>query len=121
MFQVIAQEENKIEIALDDALTHDEFRQVIHQLESLVSTFGPISVLFDASYLKTYDFQIIVDEYNFYKSYRDQLHRLAIVSDKRFETFIAGMFKNFIELEFRTFTPDEIVKARKWIFPSPLP
>jgi hypothetical protein len=121
MFQVIAQEQNRIEIALDEVLTQEEFRQVIHQLESLVRTFGPINVLFDAAHLKTYDFQIIADEYNFYKSYRDQLKRLAIVSDRKFETFIAGMFNNFIDLDLRTFKPAEIEEARKWIFPSPLP
>jgi hypothetical protein len=121
MIHVVAQEENRIEIALNDTVTKDEFVQIIHQLESLCRTYGPINVLFDASFLKVYDFKIILDEYTFYKEYKDQLKRVAVVSGMKFESFIANLFKNFIDVELRTFKPEEIEDARKWIFPSPLP
>jgi hypothetical protein len=121
MIHVVAQEKNKIEIALNDNLTKDQFIQVIHQLESLCRTFGRINVLLDASYLEVYDFKIIMDEYKFYKDYKDQIDRLAVVSDMKFETFIGKLFKNFVDIEIKIFKPEQIEDARKWIFPSPLP
>ncbi|MEJ2055504.1 MAG: STAS/SEC14 domain-containing protein [Calditrichaceae bacterium] len=121
MIHVIAQENNKIEIALNDALTKDEFIQIIHHLESLCKTYGPINVLLDATHLETYDFKLIIDEYNFYKEYKDKLRRVALVSDMKFESFIVNIFKSFIDVQFKTFKPEEVEEARKWIFPSPLP
>lgn len=121
MVQVIAQENNKIEIALDGALTKEEFVQVIHQLESLCKTYGPIYVLFDASHLEVYDFKLILDEYSFYKDFKDKMKRIALVSDMKFESFIVNIFKKFINVELKTFKPENIEEARKWIFPSPLP
>lgn len=121
MVHVVAQENNKIEIAINDALTKDDFIQLIHQLESLCKTYGPINVLLDATYLSTYDFKLIIDEFSFYKDYKDQLKRIALVSDMKFESFIVNIFKNFIDLEIKTFKPEDVEEARKWIFPSPLP
>jgi hypothetical protein len=121
MYQVIAQETNRIEIALDGELTKDDFMEVIHQLESLCKTFGPINVLLDATHLNKYDFKILIDELSFYQNYKDQLQRVAVVSDRKFELFVAEIFKKFIEIDFRTFKVDDIELARKWIFPNPLP
>ena len=121
MYQVIYQEEHKIEIALTDELTLDEFQQVIHQLESLCTTFGNINVLFDAVDLKSYAFKIILDEYDFYKEYKDHLKRVAFVSDKMFANFMLTIFNKFADTEFKSFNGKEIEDARKWIFPSRLP
>jgi hypothetical protein len=121
MIHVVAQEENRIEIALNNSVTLEEFSQVVHQLESLCRTYGPVNVLLDATHLTVYDFKVIMEEYNFYKEYKDQLQRVAIVSDKKFESFMANLFKNFIDVELKTFKPEEVEEARKWIFPSPLP
>ncbi|MEJ2545772.1 MAG: PRC-barrel domain-containing protein [Calditrichaceae bacterium] len=97
MYQVIAQETNRIEIALDGELTKDDFMEVIHQLESLCKTFGPINVLLDATHLNKYDFKILIDELSFYQNYKDQLQRVAVVSDRKFELFVAEISKNNIE------------------------
>lgn len=121
MFHVVFQEENKIELALNDTLTKEEFTQIIHQLESLCRTFGPINVLFDASQLAVYDFKILIDEFSFFREFNDKVQRIALVSDMKFETFLANLFKGFIDMELKTFKPGDIESARKWIFPSPLP
>lgn len=121
MYPVIYQEEHQIEIALTDELTADEFKQVIHQLESLCTTFGNIYVMFDATGLNAYSFKMILDEYDFYKEYKDHLMRVAIVSDNRFYNFMISIFNKFSETKFKFFQSNTIEDARKWIFPSRLP
>lgn len=121
MYQVIWQEGEKIEIALDDELTSGEFAQVIHQLESLCTMHANINVLFDATHLQKYDFKIILDEFDFFKKYKNHLHRVALVSDSRFAEFVLNMFNKFTDTEFKSFATEQIEDARKWIFPSRLP
>ncbi len=121
MYQVIYHEGNKIEIALSGDLTQDQFIQVIHQLESLGAANTDINVLFDASDLKKYNFKILLDEYDFYKKYKNLLKRVAIVSDLKFESFLLTQLNKMTNVEFKSFSPESIEEARKWIFPSRLP
>ena len=121
MYQVIYQKDNKIELGLSDHLTQDDFIQIIHQLESLCSSHAKINVLLDASDLENYEARIFLDEYDFYKKYKKSLNRVAIVSDRKFESYILDQFNKFSDTEFKSFTPKNVEEARKWIFPSKLP
>ncbi len=121
MFYVYAQEENKIEFVLSEEVTENEFRQIIHQLESLCTMYNQINVLMDASQVSKYDFKILLDEYDFYKEYKSHLYRIAVVSDRKFQNFMAEMFNKFSDTEIKVFESDDIEDARKWIFPSRLP
>ena len=123
MYQVIWQEENKIEIALSDELTADEFQKVLHQLESLCSMYPNIHInaLIDAVDVKKYEFKIITEEHEFYKKYKQHLGRIALVSDSLFQKFMHNIFGKFTKMEFKTFGSESIEDARKWIFPSKLP
>jgi hypothetical protein len=121
VYQVIYQEGNKIEIALSDDLTQNQFIQVIHQLESLGAANTNINVLFDASDLKNYNFKMVLDELEFYKNYKNLLKRVAIVSDLKFESFLLTQLNKLTDVEFKSFAPESIEEARKWIFPSRLP
>lgn len=121
MYQVIWQEDNKIEFAFEGALTADEFQQVIHQMESLCTMHPQIHVLFDAMTLEKYDFKILLDEFDFYKKYKNHLNRVALVSDKKFAKFLLDQFNKLTQTEFKSFDTSQIDEARKWIFPSKLP
>lgn len=121
MYQVIWQEDGKIEIALNGTVTEDEFRQVIHQLESLCTMHPAINVMFDAQGLEKYDFKIHLEEFQFFRNYKQHLRRVALVSDSRFAQFLLDLFNKYSDTEFKTFPLDEVEAARKWIFPSKLP
>ena len=121
MQEVVWQEGNSIEIIIWDDLTEDEFKQVIHQLESLCTAHPKIKVLLDAGGLKSAGFQMIVDEYDFYKKYKHHLERVAVVSDSKFESVMTGLFNKFTDAEFRVFPNKQTEDARMWIFPSRLP
>jgi len=121
MYQIIEQSKHQIEIALTEKLTKEEFIQVIHNLESLIKTFGPINILFDAAELKIYDFKIMLDEFEFYKTYKDKINRIALISQSEFQKFFISLFDKFADIDIKAFYPTESDKARKWIFPSKLP
>lgn len=116
MYQVMSQEGNRIEIALEGDLTADEFRQVVHQLESLSAAHESIRVLFDATEVDGYDFKIALEEYDFYKEYRDKLERIALVSDGKFERFAVRLFDKFAGTELKAFPLARRAEARDWIW-----
>jgi len=121
MQQVIYQKDNKIEIALSGNVTKNDFNQIIHQWESMCTMHPHINVLLDTADAEKLDFKIIWDEYEFYKKYKQHLKRFALVSDKKVDKFFVNQFNKFSDTEFKTFPPDKVKTARKWIFPSPLP
>ncbi len=121
MYQVIHQDSNQIEFSLHGELSEDEFHQVIHQLESLCTMHQQIHVLFDAASLEKYNFKILLEEFDFYKKYRNHLKKVAFVSDRKFEKFMLEQLDKFSNTEFKTFEGDQIKEAREWIFPSRLP
>jgi hypothetical protein len=121
MQEVVWQEDNKIEIILYDNVTLEDFKNVIHQLESLCAQNQKINVMIDAVAVKKYDFKVMMEEYDFYKKYRNHLNRVAIVSDSKFQLFLTKLFSDFSETEIKAFTNEEVETARKWIFPSRFP
>ncbi len=121
MQEVVWQEGESIEIIVWDDLTVDEFKQVIHQLESMCTAHPKIKVMLDAGGLESAEFKIIMEEYDFYKKYKNHLERVAVVTDSRFEAFMTGIFDKFAEAEFRVFPNAKTNEARKWVFPSRLP
>jgi SpoIIAA-like len=121
MYQIIEQSKNRIEIALSNNLTKEEFIQIIHNLESLIRTFGTINILFDATHLKVYEFKILLDEFEFYKSFKGRINRIALISQSDFQNFFLSLFNKFTEIEIKAFIPTEGNKARAWVFPSKWP
>ena len=121
MQEVVWQEKNSIEIIMWDDVTDDEFKQIIHQLESLCAANPKINVLLDAGGLKSVPSKLIIDEYDFYKKYKNHLERVAVVSDSKFESIMTNLFNKFTDAEFKVFPNNQTEEARKWIFPSRLP
>lgn len=115
MHHVLRQHENAIDIALQDDVTRDEFKEVIHQLESLCTMHPKIRVLLDASAVRSYEFSLLLEEFDFYKKYKKHLERMAIVSDGRFQTFALNMLGKFADSDIEAFPPDQLREARLWL------
>ncbi len=121
MYQVINQEDKSIEIALSGHITGDEFKEVLHQLESLCRTKTRINVLIDAVDVEKFDRAVLKEEHDFYEKYKIYLDRIAFVSDSTLRNTIVKLFDFFRDTDTRTFTTDHIKEAREWTFPSKLP
>lgn len=121
MYRVIYQDQGSLEIVIDGVLTRDDFKEVIHQLESLCTTFKKINVLFDLGRLERYGTKIVIEEYGFYRDHKEALGRVAIVSDSRLADAFTRIFARFVDMQLKLFPTDRIEEARRWIFPTKLP
>jgi anti-anti-sigma regulatory factor len=116
VYQVISFEDNRIEIVLRGDLNADEFRQIVHQLESLCAAHPKIRVLFDATELNRYDFSIALQEFDFYKRYRGRVERIALVSDNAFRQFVVKLLDGFVDTELEAYPLKERAEARDWVW-----
>lgn len=121
MYQVIHQDKQYIEIALSGEVDRDDFMQVMHQLESLITTFGKVNALLDTTDLGKHNLETIKEELNLFKEHKDSFMRIALVSDSAIEKIIVTVFNKLSNMELRTYSPDKYEDAVRWIFPSKLP
>ena len=121
MQEVVWQEKNQIEIQFWNTLTRDEFKEAMHQLESLAAQHHKINVLIDAVGVEKFEPSVLIEDFEFYQKYNSHLDRVAVVSDSAFQRFIVEQFGKFADTEVRTFPDKSIDEARTWIFPSRLP
>jgi hypothetical protein len=121
MHKVVWQEDNKIEISLWGEVKDNELKEVFHQIESLAAAHSKINLLLDAGGVDRYDIGMSLEQYDFYKEYKDHLDRVALVSDRPFEQFMTKILDKFSDTEFRAFSNARTGEARRWIFPPRLP
>ena len=121
MHQVVYQEKESIEIGIDGNFSREEFAEVVHQLESLRTTYTRINVMFDLTNMDGYDKAIAIDEFAFYREHKDALRRVAVVADGKVAEFFTAMYRRFGDVEVKHFGADELEDARKWTFGSRLP
>jgi hypothetical protein len=121
MYQVVFQEQESMELGIDGKLDRKQYDQMIHQLESLITTFGRINVLLDLTNLEDYDKSLAIDDVKFYREHKDSLGRVAVVAGDTVARFFTALFEKFTETEVRHFQAEELEQARSWIFRSNLP
>jgi hypothetical protein len=121
MYQIVHQEQGAIELGVDGSLNRAEFGQMAHQLESLATTHGPLSVMFDLTRLEDWDKTIALDEIEFYRENRDALRRVAVVSDDKKAKFFTQLFGKISDTDVKHFPTAELGAARGWTFASRLP
>ena len=116
MHDVIREDGNKIEVDLSGEVDSDEFLDVVRRLESMCEVHSNIRVLLNAADLRRYDFKVILEEHDFYKKYSRHLERVAIISDRAFETFALRLLGRFVDTDVRGFPVSRAGEARDWIW-----
>jgi hypothetical protein len=114
MYQFKSADGNNIEIVLQGALTRNEFRRMVEQIESLPSHNVDVNIIFDTRELRDhYTFKVFLDEFGFSKRYGSPVNHVAFVSDRESEVFLLEQFISNVEPVFKTF--NQMKSARKWM------
>jgi hypothetical protein len=79
--------------------------------------YPSIRVLLNAANLERYRFRVILKEHELYRQHRRHLERVAIVSDRLFETFALRLLSRLsATTEVRSFPVRRAAEARDWIW-----
>lgn len=116
MYEIQKIRHNKIEIILNDHLMEGQLIRMVHQIGVLCNVHKFVHVLLDATALAPFHLRLFLSEFEYFDQYRDQIRRLAIVTNSNFDIKIWGLFKELDGTTLRRFAPSELEKARRWIF-----
>ena len=118
MVKLVKQRLNSVEFNLDDDLLTPDFEKILTHLASICAKYPKVDVLLDASRRGQYTCNLIIEEYDLFKKYRNSLNRIAVASDAKFYSFITDLFHPFFATDFRYFFHNQVKEAREWIFRS---
>ena len=116
MIKPVKQQLNSVEFSLDDDLLTPDFEEILKHLTTMCAKYPKIDVLINASKRGQYTCNLIIEEYDLFKKYKNRLNRVAVASDAKFYSFITDIFSSFYAAEFRYFFDGEVENAREWIF-----
>ncbi|MBD3233345.1 MAG: hypothetical protein GF315_06440 [candidate division Zixibacteria bacterium] len=114
------QERNKIGISLRNEISEAEFSEVLGQIKAVCIMYPDVDILIDASNLKGFDSEMMVDAYRLFSKYRGSVRKVAITTHDGFGEYVADLFREFEKVRLKVFRPDEYEKARVWaLSPDP--
>ena len=99
-------------------LVKADYGQFVAEFERLVRQHGKLRVLFDMTGFHGWDARAMWEDFKFDMRHFDDIDRLAMVGDKRWQHGMALFFSPFTRATSRYFDHADIVEARKWLTES---
>lgn len=116
MRQLEATHDNVIGYSLGGEVTDEEYRQAASELRDAISLHGTIRLLFRLRDVSTKSFLNALDErFTFVQEHRDDIERVAIVSDDTVTDWLSGLVDKVSPVETRHFSTDDEQKAWTWL------
>jgi hypothetical protein len=99
-----------------DAVSDEEYQQLTSELRDEIARHGRIRVLFRISDVPvTSFFTSLEDRFQFLKEHRDDIERVAVVTDDTATELLAKVTEPLRGAETETFSMDEEPKAWAWL------
>jgi hypothetical protein len=117
MFQVLDQSSGKvIGLKLNGKLLHEDYRQFIPKLETLIEQHGGIRCLIEMTGFHGFELRALWDELKFDTTHASKIERCAVVGNRAWERWATNLTKPlFCRADLRYFDASELDKAWDWI------
>lgn len=120
MYRIFYEKQNKIGISLEGELDQNEFTDVLKRVSSKCEAYPQVDVLIDASQISDYNPDLVVDTYGTLIKHKDNIRKVAVLSNNGIGLYLKDLFKNFEDTSFQSFNVNELDKARDWVLkPDP--
>jgi hypothetical protein len=113
--ELIPMVDDALEVRVSGKLTHEDYETFVPAIERLIEEHGTLRVL-----LVTHDFHgwtagALWDDVKFDVKHFNDVERLAVVGEKKWEQGMAAFCKPFTTADVRFFEHDRLDEARKWV------
>jgi hypothetical protein len=116
MFEKMSQSEGKvIGYRVVGTITKDDYAAMVPDVEALVKKEGKINFLLDMTQFKWEKVSAWGADWGFGREFRNQIERLAIVGDKKWEKWLTKLAEPFYAGEGKYFTSAEMDDAWDWL------
>jgi len=117
-FNEIRLEENGIKIVIltfKEKLTREDYELFVPQLEGLMDQEETIRILVELQDFKGWTLGALWEDTKFGTQHFNDIDRLAVVGDRKWEKLLAAFIKPFTTATVRYFDSPESVAARQWL------
>ena len=103
-----------VEIEASGTLSGDDYDRLVPELERLAAERGPLRL-----YIELHDFHGwtgpgLWKDLKFDATHQDDMERIAIVGDKRWQEWVTTLSDPLLEADMRFFAPEQAHEAKKW-------
>jgi hypothetical protein len=107
---------NVLRIAAPDKLKTDDFRQIAPQVDSIISRYGKVRLLIDASGFNGWENIAAFENHaGFVKNHQQKVDRIAVIVAHDWQHWLIGAVRVFLHPEVRAFDKSHESEALKWI------
>ena len=96
-------------------ITKEDYKILVLEVQKLVEKEGSISLLSDMTQFKWVDIDAWGADFNFSRTYRNKINKMAVVGDKTWEKWLTNLVELFLSIEAKFFDPIDIEAAWKWL------
>jgi hypothetical protein len=104
-----------LELEVTGKLTDEDYRRWVPEFERLAESHGKIRLLFEMNGFHGWEARAAWDDLKFGVRHFNDIERLAMVGDKRWQHWMAGLCKVLTTGKVRYFDRSEAGRARAWI------
>jgi hypothetical protein len=113
---LIEMEDGKtLEAHAGEKLTKADYQELVPRFEALVQRHGKLRLLFDMSGFHGWDARALWEDMKFDAKHFNDLERIAMVGDRKWQKWMRAFCKPFTTAEVRYFDQTEIAEARSWL------
>jgi hypothetical protein len=103
-----------VEIRAKGTLTGDDYERLIPELERLAAERGPLNLYIELRDFEGWQPDGLWEEVKFDATHQDDMHRVAVVGETKWEEWGTRLSKPFFKADMRFFPPEEEAEARAW-------
>jgi hypothetical protein len=110
---------NVVRITAPDKLKADDFRQIAPQIDALISQYGKIRLLIDASGFHGWENIAAFENHaGFVKNHQQKVERIAVIAAHDWQHWLIGAVRIFLHPEVRAYDKSHEGEALQWIVGS---
>ncbi len=107
---------NTLRLTPSGELTADDFAKVALQVDAVISRYGKIKVLIDASGFSGWeDLKAFESHVGFIKNHQDKVDRIAAIVAHKWQQWLVGMFRVLLHPEVRAYDKARENEALEWL------
>ena len=107
---------NVLRITAPDKLKADDFRQIAPQVDSIISRYGKVRLLIDASGFNGWEnIEAFENHAGFVKNHQQKVDRIAVIVAHDWQRWLVGAVRVFLHPEVRAYDKGHESEALQWI------
>ncbi len=108
--------DNALRITAPETLKADDFHQIAPRVDSIISRYGKIKLLIDASEFNGWENIAAFENHaGFVKSHQQKVDRIAVIVAHDWQHWLVGAVRVFLHPEVRAYDKGNESEALKWI------